>query len=223
MSIDMMFRNIEKSKRWKKATELKTTKSRALEAAIALKGVYQGKGKNVKSTEWWFYTKNDIQYLAIAGTNEWLDWVLNVILLSVKGIKFYAWFSARRIFKAIKEEGYDEKKELVIACHSKSCTTGFAIKLHHTPLARCIAFCPAPGFKKAPLMQDGRTLIFVDPDDLVPHAGDITFDNPDAPVSYLPRDKNFFDFIGRIADHSMDHIIKYLQGKEQYTIDKDVV
>lgn len=181
---------------------------RALELIIAkqIKKVYDGHGHNVGSTEWLdeliLYNGKAVQVLAIGGSDEALDWFLNVLLASWDGIKLCNYISAKRILKShfFRVAGVP----LYIGGHSKSGHT--ATRLSQIMQADgCLALCPAPAFRKVEKITNVKMI--VDPDDPVPHLGKINFKHPDCEVEYLPEDKKGF----AVGDHLIDHIIEYLK------------
>lgn len=69
--------------------------------ARAVKDVYDGKGHNIGSVEWNStvveYQGQPAQLLAIAGTNEMIDWLWNLLLFSWDGVKIGSYLAAHLI------------------------------------------------------------------------------------------------------------------------------
>ena len=185
-------------------------KSLAIIAAKAVKAVYDGHCENEGSTEWaltrTLYQEKPLQVLAIGGTDEWIDWVWNFVLASWNNVKLCSYFSAKKIHKRVT---IDPDIPLMVAVHSKSGPTGQYYKLKYGA-DYCVCFCPAPGFRKAPVMR--HTTLYIDLDDYVPDAGQLNFDHPICEVTNLPKDKDVWDIKGRVGDHSIDHILEFLEA-----------
>lgn len=181
-------------------------------AANAIKSVYQGKCFNIWTTEWFvsetMYDNKPLRVLAIGGTDEALDWLLNFIPFYFDGVKLGSYISANRILKRFKKSNIP----LLIAVHSKSCPTGFYLT-RKLKADYCIAFCPTPGLRKAHIMPN--TVIFIDPDDIVPKIGKILFKHPVCVRHMLPKNIKGFNLLKRIKEHPMDHVIEYLDGLEE--------
>jgi hypothetical protein len=170
-----------------------------LQAAIAIKRAYQNPDFNVNTTEWStgkLYP--GISYIAIAGTNDWLDWFWNLALLSRKGVKLGAYVAAQRI----KKYTLPLKRPLLVCGHSKAGPTAIYLgKLLNADYS--IAFNPAPGFRGH--QKFDNSLVITDPDDIVHKLGTINFNQPDCEVYKLPNDKKGID----LADHSINNVIEH--------------
>lgn len=177
-------------------------------AAKAIKDVYDGHCENIGSTEFsltmTWYNRKPLQVLAIGGSDETMDWIWNFILASWDNIKLCSYLSAKRIAKRVE---INPDVPLLVTGHSKAGPTAPYYKLRYGA-DYCVSFCPAPGFRKAPEMKN--TLMVIDPDDVVPDAGQLSFDHPICEVEYLPRDKEWHDIKGRLGDHSIEHVLEYL-------------
>lgn len=175
-------------------------------AAEAVQEVYKGTGKNKGSTEWNMKktTWNDkpVQILAIAGTNELIDWFWNLAPISWDGVKYGSYLSAKRIHKQVE---VDPDLPLVVAGHSKSGPTALYYK-HKYGADHCVMFCPARGLRKS--AKFSNTTMFIDPDDVVPKLGSLIFHHPVCKTITLPDDQKGLS----IKNHFMSHMIDYLRG-----------
>lgn len=176
-------------------------------AAKACRDVYD-KGIKIVTTEYRithaFYRGEQIDVLAFAGTDEWLDWVLNVLPFSCDGVKFGSHLSVERV--ANRYQRTFERK-LLVCGHSKAGPTAFKW-IEKYGADWCVAFCPAPGFKKAIELEN--TVMFIDLDDIVPKAGRLLFKQPICKAVYMPKNRPLWDLIGRIKEHLMTKVIDYL-------------
>lgn len=155
------------------------------------------------------YQDEKIQVLAFAGTNESLDWFWNLMPLWWDGVKLGTYLSVKRVAKRFIP---DSEKKLMVEGHSKGGPPAMYWKQKYGA-DWCVAFCPAPGFRKKIKLEN--TTIFIDPDDLVPKAGRILFCHPNVDeVVTLPQDKKWWQILKRINDHLMDHIIKFLKERK---------
>ena len=179
-----------------------------LRAVDALEAVYNKEGYNVGSTEWNVYrfVHNDElwQHIAIGGTNEPIDWLWNFALFSRQGIKFGCWLSVQRIMERFKRI---PRRKLMISCHSKSGPTGAELA-RRLNADLCISFCPAPGHRKAFMLQ--QCTMFIDPDDPVPKLGQFSFKHPICRKVKLPDDPGLW----KIGDHFLDHIREFLVAND---------
>lgn len=171
-------------------------------AANAVKSVYDGKCFNIGSTEYYIsettYNNKPLQVLAIGGTNEPIDWFHNFNPMFWDGVKLGSYISARRILKRFKKT-----IPLLIVTHSKSAPTGFYLN-QILKADYCISFCPTPGLRKALIMPN--TVMFIDPDDIVPKIGKLMFKHPLCVRHMLPDEVGLFS----IRDHYIEHVIEYL-------------
>jgi len=177
-------------------------------AANKVLDVYSGNCKNNKSTEWnsylSYYNDKPIQVLAIAGTNDLMDWFWNLCLLSKNGIKYGAVVAAERILESFRRV---PGVPLLVCGHSKS--TGTAAYLSSTLSAEhCVMFCPIKCYRESTYLPNG--IIFLDRDDLVPKVGWSRFVLPSCKTIYLPSDKKWYNIKGKIQDHGLVHIKEYI-------------
>lgn len=162
---------------------------------------------NVKSSEWGI-SKREIDgktYLvvAIVGSNDIADWILNFFLASWKGFKFCGWMESKRVFKSIKKLKIFNIP-IILCGHSKSgCTlpplemmlikSGFEIDSIYS-------FDPARCLRKS--YKIDKMTMFIDKNDPVPMAGAISFRHPYCEVIYHPeKDPKGIDF----SDHRLEH------------------
>ena len=187
----------------------KQEKALYLLAANKVIEVYKGNSKKDKNTEWnsWisYWDHKQIQVLAIAGTNDLMDWFWNLCLLSKQGVKLGAYKSAQRILRSFERL---PGVPLCIACHSRSGPTG--IHLQEVLQAEyCIAFCSARGFREK--KENKNTTMFQDLDDLVPKLGWSRFHHRQTKKIPLPKDKKWYNIKGKIQDHGMNHIKTFIK------------
>lgn len=178
-----------------------------------LKKIYAGDCKSHKSTQWnsfiTLHNKKRVQILAIAGTNGLLDWFWNLCMLQKDGVKLGAYVSAERVLKDFKRI---TGTELYIICHSKSGPTGIRIQeLLNEGI--CIALCPARGFIEE--KENESVIMLIDEDDIVPKVGWSRFCHRVCKTIFLPKDKKWWNLWGRIKDHSVDHIEKFVDRMEE--------
>lgn len=142
------------------------------------------------------------QGLIIPGTDELGDWLKNLDLDSIAGLKEASVEAALEIrFDAASM--IDPDLPLVVIGHSKGAATALVYhKIFNADY--CIAFCPARCFKNAGYLEN--CTIFIDPDDVVPKLGALHFKLPECEVVKLPD-----DHVGiKVSDHYMSHIDAYL-------------
>lgn len=184
---------------------MKSNNNLYLLAAEAIQEVYKGIGENSGSTEWNLKTTTlegePVQILAIAGTNDLVDWLWNLALVSWNGVKFGSYLSAKRICKRVK---INPNMPLVVAGHSKSGPTAFYYKYKYGA-DYCVTFCPARGLRKK--IKLDSTTMFIDPDDIVPKLGALSFNHPICKKITLPKDHKWIS----IKNHFMSHVINYLK------------
>lgn len=157
------------------------------------------------------YNGSPLQILAMPGTNEMADWLWNLHLWSKHGVKSCTYFAVEKIHAAIKDK-LNPELPLLVTGHSKAGPDAMQWKAKYKA-DYCVAFCPAPGFRRwnRPTLQN--TTIVIDPDDLVPWAGIVSFTQPIVPdIIKLPDDKKWFDIEGMVDDHMMPHIIDFLEA-----------
>lgn len=184
-----------------------------LVAAKECGAVYR-KNKKVGSTNYAFACRliGKVWYLVItiAGTNDILDWFWNLCPWTKDGVKYGSYLSAKRVASRIPERLKDYPK--IITGHSKAAPTAAHLKVKYCRESDyCVAFEPALGFLKREKIPN--MVIFIDPDDIVPKLGALRFKHPDCEVVYLPRDKKWWDIIGRIKDHSMPSVLEQVRKK----------
>lgn len=180
-----------------------------LTAIKLLKRAYAGECKSDKSTQWSSFltiiNNERWQVLAIPGTNGVVDWFWNLLLLQKDGVKYGAYVSANRIHKKFIQK---PETKLMISCHSKSGPTGIYLQeLLNADL--CVAFCPARGFIEE--KENKKVVQFIDGDDIVPKVGWSRFRHRKSKTVELPKDKKWWDITGRIKDHLLDHIEKFIK------------
>ncbi len=152
------------------------------------------------------------QFLSIPGSNEFMDWVLNFFLWSKKGVKICSYWSADKVHKAVAGK-IDHQLPLCVVGHSKAGPTVLQYMKKYGA-DRCLALCPPPAFRPWSIPKfDSRTLVVIDPDDLVPWAGAISFRHADAITEYLPDDKKWYDLSHLASEHVIDHIVEYYKRK----------
>ena len=181
-------------------------------AIILLKKAYNQPQNSINSTQWsvykTVYNKSPLIVLAIPGTNDLLDWFLNLLLLQKDGIKLGSFISSKRIIKSFIKE---PNVPLLIVCHSKSGPTGIYLQeLLHAKY--CVAFEPARGFIEE--KENNNTVTFIDKDDCVPKVGWSRFKHRRTKIIYLPKDKKWYNIIGKIKDHLLDHIEQFINRME---------
>ena len=178
-----------------------------------LKKAYESPANNYKSTCWssftTIYNKEEIQVLAIPGTNDYKDWFWNILLLQKNGIKYGAYVSVQRILKSFIRK---PNMKLLITCHSKSGPTGIYLQ-EILNAEYCVAFEPVKGFIEE--KSNSNTIIFIDSDDIVPKLGWSRFYHRIAYTVYLPKDKKWYNIKGKIQDHMIDHISEFIDNMEE--------
>lgn len=158
------------------------------------------------------YQGKPLQILAMPGTNEMADWLWNFHMWSRAGVKRCTYLAVEEIYKAVR---LNPSIPLLVTGHSKAGPDALWWKARFNA-TYCIAFCPAPAFRRYNAPKLTGTTIVIDPDDIVPIAGIINFGHPTVDqVIKLPRDKKWYDIRGRIADHDMDHIVKYFENFQE--------
>jgi hypothetical protein len=180
-------------------------------AAKACKGAYAS-GTKILTTEYSIteaqYDGETIDVLAFAGTDEALDWVLNLLPFSCDGVKFGSHLSVERVADRFRRT---EGRKLLVCGHSKAGPTAFKWKQKYGA-DWCVVFCPAPGFKRHDFLAD--TVKFIDLDDIVPKAGRLLFKHPVCSTVYMPKNRPWWDIRGRIKEHFMDRVIEYLKNNK---------
>lgn len=155
------------------------------------------------------------QILAVAGTNELRDWWENFkILFAIKGIKRPGYLAAQEILANFVP---DSDCELMIVVHSKSGPTGVALKQKFPDVA-CVMFSPARSVRYWSRIILKNTVIFVDPDDIVPWMGLTLFTHPKVDLTIKgKKDKFILDIPGRIGDHLMEYWKEFM---EKFNLDE---
>lgn len=155
------------------------------------------------------------QFLSMPGSNEFWDWALNFFLWSKKGVKYCSYKAADEVYKAVKDK-INPDLPLCVVGHSKAGPDALQY-MDKYGADRCIAFCPPPAFRpwNVPTF-DRKTLMVIDPDDLVPWAGRVSFRHANAMIEKLPNDKRWYDLSRFASDHVIDHIVAYYEGKVNY-------
>jgi hypothetical protein len=171
-------------------------------AAKACSDVYD-QNTDIGTTEYSvsYDSDSNIQILAIAGTNEPEDMLININMFSRKGIKYGAYKAAWDIMSVFRWRG-DCKR--MVTGHSKAGPTAIAFK-RLFGADYCVAFSPARSLRYWSKRKMENTTIFIDPDDIVPKLGFFSFGHPKCKTI---KAKN--DHIGiSIDDHGMDHWINF--------------
>ena len=177
-----------------------------------LKKAYNKPQNSIGSTQWSIfkteYKKEPLTVLAIVGTNGFLDWFWNLLLLQKDGVKLGSFIAAKRIINNFIQI---PNTNLLITCHSKSGPTGIYLQ-ELLNADYCVAFEPARGFIYNKI--NTKTIVFIDKDDYVPKFGWIRFKHRKTKVIYLPKDKKWYDFIGKLKDHLLDHLENFINNME---------
>ena len=142
------------------------------------------------------------QVLAIAGTNEWKDWLININLFSRKGIKYGAYKAAKDINEKLRRY---KGLPLLVCGHSKAGATAIAFK-RLFGAEYCIAFAPARSIRPWAKKEMENTVLFIDPDDIVSKLAFISFTHPICTVIKAREDHDFYS----IGDHKMKHWIEFV-------------
>lgn len=147
------------------------------------------------------------QLISIAGTDELIDMVKNVNLLSWEGIKLSAYRSAKRIMSDIT---LYPSIPVIVTGHSLGGAVAIAVqkmfKFDH-----CIAFAPARCLRYWTNRNMKNTTIFIDPDDIVPKLGFISFCHPKCKII---KSKDNHKLIS-IDDHKMNHWVDFVDNMKQ--------
>lgn len=185
------------------------------------------KNVNLGSTEYALtiitYEGKPWQVLSTPGTNEMSDWFWNLYLRSTKGVKRCSYLAADRVHEEIKGK-INPFIPLAVTGHSKDAPTALQYMAKYGADA-CIAFCPAPAFRRFRFIQTfpfierikyvplKNTLTVYDPDDLVPAAGIISFGHRTVErTARLPKDKTWYNLYDRFGDHLMNHVISHYKS-----------
>ena len=189
------------------------------EAALCCQKVYK-ENIDLGTTEFNItrHVINDKEYqiLAIAGTNEPKDWLKNLNLTSISGIKTAAYRAAYEIAYSddfIFERCHSLSVPLIVTGHSKAGATAIAfMKLFHDLLtvdpSYCIAFAPARCLRYWTDRKMGNTTIFTDPDDPVSFLGRISFGPPIC--KEIKNENNYFGW--KISDHDIKNWVWYTKN-----------
>lgn len=146
----------------------------------------------------------DVQVLAIAGSNEIDDWIINFNLFSKKGIKIGAYKAAMEIRENIFR---DYKCKLLVCGHSKAGATAIAFKkLFNADY--CVAFAPARSLRYWAGRKMENTTIFIDPDDPVSRVGFLSFGHPDCEI-IKAKDNHLMP---SWSDHDIENWVKFVEG-----------
>lgn len=177
-------------------------------AAEACKDVYYRHvdlGTTEFNVSWASNGKEFIQVLAIAGSNERKDWLINFNLCSWKGIKYGAYAAAHEIMQYFNR---DFGCKLLVTGHSKAGATAIAFKrLFNADY--CVAFAPARSLRYWTNREMENTTIFVDPDDPVHQVGFLSFGHPKCKRIDLP---NNYEGL-HVMDHHIDNFIGYINDE----------
>ena len=174
-------------------------------AAREIKDVYDGQCFDEYSTEWnssiCDYNGRNIQVLAVGGSDELIDWLWNVTLLSWGGVKLCSYLSAKRILKGFTRlTGIP----LLVAGHSKSGPTALYLA-DRLNADYCVAFAPARGFRRAKVMHNA-TIVLTEQDP-VPKIGFLSFTHPNCKKYYVRSDG--------LNGHKIDYFLKNLSHRSK--------
>jgi len=181
-------------------------------AAKACKKAYE-EFTNLGTTEYSFrlmlYRGEVVKVIIIPGTNELLDWLVNINLFSRKGFKIGSYRAAKKIHKHVLPMLNKYKKQrLFVFGHSKGGATAIVYKLL-LGADCCVAFSPARCLKK-PVKMDNTTIL-LDPDDIVPKLAFLSFDHPECEIIEAEDDHIFFS----IGDHKIEHMEQWVEFLEK--------
>lgn len=171
------------------------------------KAVYK-KHIDLGSTEYMLTDLPFCQVLAITGSNEKIDWLLNFILLSWKDIKLPAYLAARRLHKIMVYER-DLTKPLLVTGHSKGGTTAPAyFYLYCNPdNDYLVYFNPCPGVKGHKHLGV-NSIKYCNLHDIVHYAGSISLNHWKCKTVYNHKDE------GNIKEnHSLDQWNFFMKNK----------
>ncbi len=167
-------------------------------AAKAAKAAYS-KHTDLGTTEYNLETKvvgdREIQVLAIAGSNEPMDWLLNFNICSWKGIKWAAYSAAKDLHAIV---GRQIEHPLLVTGHSKAGATAIAFKKLYPYAYWCYAFNPARSLRYWATKGMQHTFLYINAKDPVSKAGFINFGHPESCIEYKTYGDNLLDY------HSMD-------------------
>lgn len=174
-------------------------------AAKACRDVYQ-KNIDLGTTEYAttlsIFKGDLVETLAIAGSNELEDWLINCNLFSKKGIKIGAYKAAHEINKKFKWSGRATKR--IVCGHSKAGATAIAF-MKQFGADHCVAFAPARSLRYWTKRKMENTTLFIDPDDPVSKLGFFSFGHPKCKIYKAENDH--FGF--RLDDHPIENWIKF--------------
>ena len=135
------------------------------------------------------YNGETINIIAIAGSNELLDWWKNFMLFSWKGFKLAAYQAAKQIFNS-KQYAKMPKRKLLITGHSKAGATVPAfLKIFGGTWG--IAFNPAPSMRRWTNRKINNLTLFIHKNDPVSMAGIINFGHPICETFYAEKGKGY--------------------------------
>ena len=189
-----------------------------LEAALCCQKVYEN-NIDLGTTEFNITRRvikdKEYQILAIAGTNEPKDWLANINLISVAGIKMAAYDAA---YEIIYNKDFSQERcrnsdiPLIVTGHSKAGATAIAfMKLFHDFTLKpsyCIAFAPARSLRYWTDRKMANTTIFTDPDDPVSWVGRISFGHPKC--EHIKSENDYPGF--RFADHDIKNWVRFTKN-----------
>ena len=175
-------------------------------AAKACTEVYE---KNIRigmGTEFDHFITNvngqDVQVIVIAGTDDLIDMVKNINLLSWFGIKLSAYRAAKRIMEKVELK---PDLPLIVTGHSLGGTVAIALKKKFKA-DYCIAFAPARCLRYWSKRKMNNTIIFIDPDDPVSNLlGIVNFGLPKCKTIKAPENH----LTPSINDHFMKNWYKF--------------
>jgi len=190
------------------------------EAALCCQKVYEN-NIDLGTTEFNMFRRvikdKEYQILAIAGSNEPKDWLKNLNLTSISGIKKVAYKAAFEIIKNrifIRERSKSPELPFIVTGHSKAGATAIAFmqlfhNFHHTVKPNyCIAFAPARSLRYWTDRKMANTAIFTDPDDPVSWVGRISFGHPEC--KEIKNENNYFGF--KFGDHDISNWVRFTKN-----------
>jgi len=139
------------------------------------------------------------QILAFCGTNETSDWKENIDLRSWGGIKYSAWKAVHKVREHVKITPD------IVTGHSKGAAAAVAWA-QLFPYQSCVLFSPARALRPWIDREMRNTILFSDPDDVVPRLAFLSFRHPKCTRVELKEDK----FGYRISDHSLSSMREFI-------------
>ena len=141
------------------------------------------------------------QVIAIAGTNDCLDAIKDINLLSWKGIKLSAYNAANRIMEHVS---LSKIYPVLVTGHSMGGAVAVAIKRLHN-VQYCVTFGQARCLRYCYDRKMSNTVIFTDPDDIVSKLAYLSFGLPKCERIKAPDDHTLFS----LSDHAMENWVNF--------------